>query len=255
MVKLKRLDESKVIKRNLPIQNYEIVDGYSLGDDKAPCDNCNKLLTNVVVVKGQDGKEYFVGTDCAATLSGISTDDIDFWNDSFKQSKSIRAKLNKWCKTIGSKDFYFVVEYMDWGETRITTYWKDKPGKYSSFVVGNDINSLKDFVKYCPDLAKKTFINPKIKNYDSNKDYKKAPSESGGTLDGYKIEYVKKGDSCYATLYKDGKELGKYSNYVVKNATEDDILRAFQKAAITVYLTYGCKDESEWKPLSEIISF
>lgn len=254
MVKLKRVDEVKVIKRNLPIQGYEIVDGYSLGEDKIPCDNCNRLLTNVVTVKGQNGDIYNVGTDCAATLSGISQDDIDFWNDSFKQSKNIRSKLNKWCKQVGSKDYYFVVEYMDWGETRIVTYWKDKSDKYASFIVGNDISSLKDFVKYCPDLAKKTFINPKIEPYISDRDYDKAPKESGGYLGDYKVEYNYENGHCTATIYKNGKKLSQFSNYLYgKDPTDIELEKAFRKAAITAYLYAGNKDKDEWKPLTNII--
>lgn len=251
-------NEARVVKRNLPVQNYTIVDGFST-DEKIPCDNCDRLLTNVVTVKGADGREYDVGIDCAATLSGISQSDIEYWNDAFKQSKSIRAKLNKYNKQVGSTDNYFVVEYMDWGETRITTYWKGHDGKYASFIVGNDINSLEDFVKYCPDLAKRTYINPNVKPYSSSKDYNKAPKESGETFEGYVVEYRYEedrygGGDAYATLYKNGNEIYEYREHIYKsNPTEEDILQACQKACISAYVRGGSKNETEWKILSDVM--
>lgn len=39
-----------------------------MGGDVWACDNCGKLITNIVTVTDSTGKTYMIGTDCADTL-------------------------------------------------------------------------------------------------------------------------------------------------------------------------------------------
>jgi len=56
---------------------YDIIDYNYLSlfeGGGCPCDNCGKLITNMVTVACGDGKKYVIGTDCAKTLSGLNKD-------------------------------------------------------------------------------------------------------------------------------------------------------------------------------------
>ncbi len=69
MTKIKQL-----IERNLKFdQKYvylEIVRGSIEGGQFCTCDNCGKLITNMVKVANKDTKkQYYIGTDCAETLA------------------------------------------------------------------------------------------------------------------------------------------------------------------------------------------
>lgn len=60
------------------------------------CQNCGKLITNIAVVQGVvDEKIYRIGLDCAATLTGITPDEIA----QAKKNMRNEAKLIKWIKT------------------------------------------------------------------------------------------------------------------------------------------------------------
>lgn len=63
-----------LIERNLPFnQKYiylEIVRGSIEDAQFCTCDNCGKLITNMVhIVEMSTKKKYVIGTDCAETLS------------------------------------------------------------------------------------------------------------------------------------------------------------------------------------------
>lgn len=275
--------KKKVIKRELPIQKYRIVDCYTLDEDKTPCENCGRPLTNVAIIEGEDGKQYSVGLDCAATLTGINQDDIDYWTNSFTQAKSFRARLKRWCKEIGSSNYYFVVKYLPSGITSIIAYSDDKPNAYVRFDVNDHIKSIEDFIKFCPDLAKKTYINPNIKDLIPEKDYKLFSLMSGEIFDSYRIEYkielnrekkhvdmrataiifnkkeisnncfewIKIGDEYERkTYYDDNFKDEKIMNETIEN--EVSILK--RKAAVKAYRYYGSGDRTQWKVLTDVIN-
>jgi hypothetical protein len=56
------------------------------------CENCEKYITNIAIVKGSDDNKFYrIGLDCASTLTGIEPDKI-------AQAKKIlnkKAKLYK----------------------------------------------------------------------------------------------------------------------------------------------------------------
>ena len=99
--------EKKLIERNLKFdQKYiylEIIRGSVLDGQFTYCENCGKLITNMVKVVNQATKRiYYIGTDCAETLSkakclynnGYST---DFYVDIYSYNKTARfvTELNK----------------------------------------------------------------------------------------------------------------------------------------------------------------
>jgi hypothetical protein len=85
---------------NLPLNdNYQIINSFYTGgiENGCPCDNCNKLIANVAVIKNNNGQVFNVGLDCASTLSKIQgLYDVEV---EFKELKSILAKINKFKKS------------------------------------------------------------------------------------------------------------------------------------------------------------
>lgn len=65
---------------NLPhTDKYYIIDQSYLSIENGGgtlCENCNKLITNIVTIKNEDGKSYKIGTDCAKTLSGLNQTEL-----------------------------------------------------------------------------------------------------------------------------------------------------------------------------------
>ena len=68
------------------------------------CENCGKGISNIATVKGSvDGKEYRIGLDCAATLTGIEASDTA----EAKKRMVKEAKFRKWIK---EEMLYWVVD-------------------------------------------------------------------------------------------------------------------------------------------------
>ena len=88
----------KITQRNLPLDvTYSIVSTfYSDLENGNCCHNCNKLITNIAEVKSERGT-YYVGMDCAETLSGIK-ENFDFeWihKARFQEAKTARSRILK----------------------------------------------------------------------------------------------------------------------------------------------------------------
>lgn len=86
---------------NLPIDdNYTVVDSYYTGPmtdgGGIICDNCSKLITNVVVLKDSKDKHHSVGTDCAKTLSNVNG--LYSVEQEFAEANGLRAKVRKQLK-------------------------------------------------------------------------------------------------------------------------------------------------------------
>lgn len=90
----------QIIERNLPFDQKYIYMSITRGSIESGqltyCDNCGKLITNMVTVKNKETlKSYTIGTDCAETLSkakclynnGIQT---DFYVDIYAYNKAAR---------------------------------------------------------------------------------------------------------------------------------------------------------------------
>lgn len=91
----------KATSGNLRVdQEYELV-GVHYG--MSACENCGHPLTNIAEVKGSDdGRHYFIGLDCASTLTGIKA-------DSMAQAKKLMARMAKHRKEV-SKGYYGYVK-------------------------------------------------------------------------------------------------------------------------------------------------
>lgn len=97
----------QLIERNLKFdQKYvylDIVRGSVLDGQFTYCDNCGKLITNMVRVENKDSKkQYTIGTDCAETLSAAKClynngTQTDFYVDIYAYNKTARVatELNK----------------------------------------------------------------------------------------------------------------------------------------------------------------
>ena len=83
-------------RHNLPLNDiYDVVDSFNTGgiENACLCDNCNKHIVNVVVIKNLKNQTFNVGLDCAKTLQNLKN--FYFIDLEFKELKAIIAKLNK----------------------------------------------------------------------------------------------------------------------------------------------------------------
>lgn len=99
------------IQRALPLTDKYTVISTSylslLDGGGTACQNCGKLITNMVTIVNQHGNKYIVGSDCAETLV---LDKLDFMlnvKNVFNEGKSIRAKILKKMKEKPVEDIYY----------------------------------------------------------------------------------------------------------------------------------------------------
>lgn len=206
------MKKKRIIRQQLPIDIYEIVDTFSLGeDDYSVCDNCGKVIKNIAVVKNSKGKLFNVGMDCAETLSGITEDDIFFWNSDFKQAKGIRARINKYKKQgaiIKVQNTYYDVEHIE-----VMILKTEDPEVLGDYYWRQDI-SEEYLKKYLPELYKIAMVNRDFVKVDNNS----FALNQGNTYDGYTFKYELKQDDdypfkyAYAEIYRNGKLLRTGSN-------------------------------------------
>ena len=64
------------------------------------CENCNRIISNIAVIKNTDGQQYHIGFDCLETImfnnqiiEGVSVEDL-------KKQKSVINKIIKFAKTL-----------------------------------------------------------------------------------------------------------------------------------------------------------
>lgn len=59
-----------MIVRQLDItKNYTIISQRHLVDDAETCENCGRIITNIVTLKDDAGNLYNVGTECVKTIN------------------------------------------------------------------------------------------------------------------------------------------------------------------------------------------
>ena len=85
------MKQKKLIERNLKFSNkyiyLGIVKGNIIDGQCTCCDNCGKLIANMVTVACKEmGKKHPIGTDCADTLSAANClynngNETDYYND------------------------------------------------------------------------------------------------------------------------------------------------------------------------------
>ena len=110
----------KTIK-NLDItKDYKIVGTRYSKDDPTTCDNCGKVITNIVVLEDSNGELYNVGTECTKT--------IHYFTNTFEGSRSLK-QAEKVLKDT-SKFHNFVKKQLSSFEKNGTCYSLfDKEGK------------------------------------------------------------------------------------------------------------------------------
>ena len=200
----------KVIKQQLPIQSYKLIDSYSLGDsDYLVCENCGKAIKNIGVVQGSDGKTYHVGMDCAETLTGIGEMDIEYYSQGFVQAKSLRAKIRKYQKQ-GGILYSIIPPYEKNGMIEVGVKKIEEPDCMGDYYFYESFT--KEFIsKYMPELKNITLYNPTFKSI---------PEECFLELDKtkYNFKYEVKTHEKYgykyawASIWKNGNMLYEGSN-------------------------------------------
>lgn len=84
------------MKQNIPQGSYShirstyipLMDGSSCA-----CDNCGRLISNIVTVQHHDGKQYTIGADCAKNI--LSTNDLKDATDTIKRETRISKKIKE----------------------------------------------------------------------------------------------------------------------------------------------------------------
>lgn len=86
------------IQRSLNLlSNYSITGStyISLIDGSGcTCDNCNKLIANLVFIIDENGKNYTVGLDCAKTLTNLNKSDLEKHETNIKKINRFHKKFN-----------------------------------------------------------------------------------------------------------------------------------------------------------------
>lgn len=123
-----------IIERNLSLNNkYFLIDKKYIPIEVSAgaycCDNCNKLIANIAVVRSENGNVYNIGFDCLETIlinnNLLSTNDIKEYEKIKKMipkiirfSKTIKEQLNNY-KNISGIKFEKQTYTSDW----FTFYW------------------------------------------------------------------------------------------------------------------------------------
>jgi len=104
---------------NLPLNDvYDVVDSFNTGglENACLCENCNKPIVNVAVIKNLKNQAFNVGLDCAGTLQNLKN--FYFVDLEFKELKAIQAKLNKAKK---ENEIYFRINIYGYFEAYYNT--------------------------------------------------------------------------------------------------------------------------------------
>jgi hypothetical protein len=60
------------------------------------CENCGNYIKNVAEVVGsEDGRSYFIGVDCASTLTGIEPNRVEQAKKIFRRKAQARKQISK----------------------------------------------------------------------------------------------------------------------------------------------------------------
>ena len=158
------MNDKKSIRRNLPFDKYRIVESfYSV--DYCTCDNCNKVLKNVAVIKNSKAETFYVGLDCAKTLSGITDFDIYLHENNFECAKRIRSKVNKGLKSGG----VLSVQNSYWSnDIAISVYKRTYADAPIDYYVREYVSSADFLKKYLPEYALIAKVNLNFKMIDKN---------------------------------------------------------------------------------------
>ena len=152
------------VRRNLPFDKYSIIDSF-YNDDCCNCENCNKALKNVAVIQNSKGSKFYVGLDCAQTLSGITDFDIYLHENNFECAKRIRSKVNKALKLGGTLS----VQNSYWSnDIEISVTKVEHAGAPIDYYVCESVSSVDFLKKYLPEYAAIAKVNLNFNMIDKN---------------------------------------------------------------------------------------
>jgi hypothetical protein len=158
------------IQRNLDLsKNYSITGStyISLIDGSGcTCDNCNKLIANMVFIVDENGKNYTVGLDCAKTLTSLNKTELEKHESNIKAINRFHKKFNELIQygwevvifngklfTVGRKTYnekpFFSLRYEG---QKINP--ENLSNKAKQFLTTKD-----DFVKANPDFENNSYLN------------------------------------------------------------------------------------------------
>lgn len=158
------MNDKKMIRRNLPFDKYIIVESF-YSADYCTCDNCNKVLKNVAVIKNYKAETFHVGIDCAKTLSGITGLDIESHENNFECAKRIRAKVNKAIKLGG----ILSVQNSYWSnDIEISVTKVEHANAPIDYYVREPVSNIDFLKKYLPEYASTAKVNLNFKMIDKN---------------------------------------------------------------------------------------
>lgn len=136
-------------RNNLPLNNkYTFMSISDIGETSQTCDNCGKPIRYVAHLKDSNNKNYYVGTECAKTLSVCDiTNEYEMLEEfnAIKKSSEIRNFVTngKEIKIFGYKDNYVIVV----GKTLKGITKKMKLDKMYN-LHGNVFSSISDTIDY-----------------------------------------------------------------------------------------------------------
>ena len=133
----------QIIQRNLPLNEryiyLSIVRGSVESAQCTACDNCGKLITNMVkIVRHSDSKHFTIGTDCAETFikaksmvnNGMATDyNMDIYG--YNKCARLVTELNKGCELV--KEFIYAYTTNLKGK-RVEAYLSDMQKYFPQYI-------------------------------------------------------------------------------------------------------------------------
>lgn len=97
-----KIGQKAIIKRALPLTDTYKVHSFSyvslIDGQGTCCENCGKLISNIVTLENQRGEKFVVGNDCADTLTIDKSKMFFEVQPAFAEGKSLRAKIMKYFK-------------------------------------------------------------------------------------------------------------------------------------------------------------
>lgn len=87
----------QIIQRALPLTDTYSVHSFAyvsmIDGNGTCCENCGRLISNMVTLVNQNGNKYIVGNDCADTLTVDKTKMFFEVQPAFTEGKQMRAKI------------------------------------------------------------------------------------------------------------------------------------------------------------------
>lgn len=102
-----------IIQRALPLTDTYTVFSFAyvplMDGIGTCCENCGKLISNMVTLENQKGEKFVVGNDCADTLTIDKSAMMFTVNPAFNEGKGLRAKLLKHFKNNAINGAYIYI--------------------------------------------------------------------------------------------------------------------------------------------------